>query len=501
MATKEDAMKELARRELERRRQMQPAQEAGWGETLMDVGAAGVAGVGRGVADLAGLPGTIGDAINSGLSWATGLPQLPQSPMSGQTMRGGLSTITGGVSDYQPQTTAGEYARTIGEFAPGAVAFGGAGVGSIARNLLAPSIASETAGQVTEGSELEPYARVAGALAGGTAANAISRPNQAALPTARQIKQSAGYPALEAPMKAATVTKPTYEGIVRDLAREAESFGLTTKLKGEFGGVLRDFTKRAETQGASLHDLEILRRSLRNASGDKLDDAAQALSSRLIDKLDDAVENLSAANIAASGSTGKPVLDALKEAREGWRIGTKSQVVETAVERAQNAASGFENGLRTEFRSILNNPKRARQFSEAEREAMQGVVRGTLKSNALRWLGGFGVPVDNGRNFLGSVAGGSVGAGLGSLLGPAGAAIGGPALVGVGTLAKMGANAATRNQASVVEALVKGGPSAAQTYSQGQAASQIASREALVRALLQSTQAAQAPQFVPVPPR
>ena len=477
------------------------APEAGWGETILDVGASALSGAGRGIADLAGLPGTIGDAVNSGLSWVTGLPELPKSPLSGSTLRGGLSTVTGGASDYQPETTAGEYARTVGEFAPGAVAFGGTGLANVARNLVAPAVTSETAGQLTEGTEAEPYARIVGALAGGMGANALARSPQAKLPTAKEIKQAAGYQQLEAPMKAATLTKPTYQSIVRDLMDEAEGFGLTTKLKGEFGGVLRDFTKRADTSGASLYDLELLRRSLRNAAGDKLDNASQALSARLVERLDDAVETLSAANIAASGSTGKPVLDALKEAREGWRVGAKSQVIETAMERAQNAASGFENGLRVEFRKILNNQKSARQFSQVEREAMEKVVRGDLKSNALRWFGGFGVPVDNGRNFLGSVMGGSVGAGLGSMLGPAGAAIGGPALVGAGTLAKLGANAATRNQASVVEALVKGGPAAAQNFSQAQSAAQVAGREAVLRALLQSTQASQVPQYVAVPPR
>src|SRR5688572_29291505 len=54
--------------------------EPSWGDTAMDVGASLVSGVGRGVAGLAGLPGTVQDLANSGLSWATGLPELPRSP-------------------------------------------------------------------------------------------------------------------------------------------------------------------------------------------------------------------------------------------------------------------------------------------------------------------------------------------------------------------------------------------------------------------------------------
>lgn len=66
---------------------------------------------------------------------------------------------------YKPKTTAGEYAQTIGEFAPG-----GLGPGGLARkatNVVAPAIASETAGQLTKGTDVEGVARIGGALAGG----------------------------------------------------------------------------------------------------------------------------------------------------------------------------------------------------------------------------------------------------------------------------------------------------------------------------------------------
>ncbi|MEN6545603.1 MAG: hypothetical protein ABFE07_06135 [Armatimonadia bacterium] len=85
-----------------------------------------------------------------------GLPSLP-SPLDV------ASSIAAAVP--KPQTTAGEYARTIGEFAPAALAPGGV----IARtaNVAVPAVASETAGQLTEGTALEPYARIGGAIAGG----------------------------------------------------------------------------------------------------------------------------------------------------------------------------------------------------------------------------------------------------------------------------------------------------------------------------------------------
>lgn len=136
-------------------------------------------GIARGTADLIGLPGTIGDAVNNGLSYITGMPRLPQSPLSGETLRGAASYASGGATDYQPQTTAGEYASTAGEFVPGALAFGGGTLGSALKYGVVPGLASEGAGQLTEGTGYEPYARVAAAL---VAPGAVSLAQRAVTP-------------------------------------------------------------------------------------------------------------------------------------------------------------------------------------------------------------------------------------------------------------------------------------------------------------------------------
>lgn len=134
--------------------------------TSMDMLKSGASGVARGAADLAGLPGTLADVFNSGVSWLTGLPDLPANPMSGQVVRGGLAAATGGASEYEPQTTAGKYTATVGEFLPGAAAFGGLSPSNLGRFGVLPGLTSEGAGQLTQGSAAEPYARIAGALIG-----------------------------------------------------------------------------------------------------------------------------------------------------------------------------------------------------------------------------------------------------------------------------------------------------------------------------------------------
>lgn len=125
---------------------------------------------------------------------------------------------------------------------------------------------------------------------------------------------------------------------------------------------------------------------------------------------------------------------------------------------------------------------------------MQQVVRGTPSTNALRWLGSLGIPLDQGRNFLGSAVGGGAGAALGSAIaGPPGAAVGGVVLPAIGTAAKAGASRATQAQARLAEALVKAGPNAQRAFADALVAHQAAGRQGLLRGALQSQAAVGVP--------
>ncbi|OAH20811.1 hypothetical protein AX289_27245 [Methylorubrum populi] len=101
------------------------------------------------------------------------LPSPSELPMPGQTAIAALEAATGKL--YEPQTTVGEYARTVGEFLPGA----GKSIATAARNALVPAAASETAGQITKGTEAEPVARLVGGVAGGAAQAFTRRPGTA----------------------------------------------------------------------------------------------------------------------------------------------------------------------------------------------------------------------------------------------------------------------------------------------------------------------------------
>lgn len=142
--------------------------------TAGDVAKSFGSGLLSGGAQLVGLPGTISDLLETGLVKGTNylfgtdlktgeeLTGAP-SPVSGQS----IVNLIGAPAQYEPKTTPGEYAKTVGEFLPAAAT---GGVGGAIRGGVIPALASESAGQLTEGTAAEPYARAAAAVLSSLAA-------------------------------------------------------------------------------------------------------------------------------------------------------------------------------------------------------------------------------------------------------------------------------------------------------------------------------------------
>lgn len=136
----------------------------------------GIAGILGAPADLYNLAGQAGDYVGGKLRQLAGKPELTDErkaelgvgsrvPLGSPDINKAVQSVTG--QYYQPQTTPGEYARTATEFAVGAAPGG-------MRSAITSGfggLTSEGAGQAFEGSKAEPYARLAGAVLGTTAAN------------------------------------------------------------------------------------------------------------------------------------------------------------------------------------------------------------------------------------------------------------------------------------------------------------------------------------------
>lgn len=152
------------------------------GRGARDMASATGAGLARGTVGLAGLPGTVGDLFNQGMTAggkAIGIiPEdwvAPSNSLSGASMTEAMSNLTGGATDYRGDSRAAKFAGTAAEFIPGALAFGGASPSNLLKYGVVPGVSSEAAGQLTEGTAIEPYARFAGALAGGILPDLIKK--------------------------------------------------------------------------------------------------------------------------------------------------------------------------------------------------------------------------------------------------------------------------------------------------------------------------------------
>ena len=149
-------------------------------ERAADVVKSAGVGVAQGAIGLATLPGNLEQLGRMGINAVANFAGAEENVVDPETALPNYGSVKRGIEQnltgefYRPQTTAGTYARTIGEFAPAAIG-GPAGWANRAARVAAPAAVSETAGQLTEGTDLEPWARIGGALAAGHVINAGQR--------------------------------------------------------------------------------------------------------------------------------------------------------------------------------------------------------------------------------------------------------------------------------------------------------------------------------------
>lgn len=199
-------------------------------------------GVLRGAAETAMAPVTVKRMMEGGVDWAMrkgdGLVRtiFGGSPLSDEEWNArlqqsrpayGIDRAVNGVQDqtrqqmnaglYAPRTTTGKYADAVGQLIPGAAMMATrapslmSGAAQLVGDAVAPGLASEAAGQMTEGTAMEPWARAAGAFAGNLGAAG-----------ARSYLPSADHAVARA---AATVTPQQFQA-AQDLQARAAAFGV-----------------------------------------------------------------------------------------------------------------------------------------------------------------------------------------------------------------------------------------------------------------------------------
>lgn len=114
-----------------------------------------------------------------------------------------------------------------------------------------------------------------------------------------------------------------------------------------------------------------------------------------IDHINDYLPNLKQADVLA-GDAAKAA-GILDEARSNWGAAKRAEAVDLQLTRADRQAaksgsgSNIENSMRQKIATLLDNPKRTVGFSDAEKAAMESIVRGTPMRNVMRKAGKLGV--------------------------------------------------------------------------------------------------------------
>lgn len=381
------------------------AKSAGVGVANAAIGMAGIPG------DLQGIGRAAGDLIGSKMPSMPEAPQwlsdlwkrgqisperaehymrrgdMPTAPLPASgDIRSAVEGVTGPM--YKPKTMAGEYARTVGEFAP-AVVGGAPGMIGKAAQVAVPAVASETAGQLTKGTDAEPYARLAAALAGGVATiprNPVQRVTPDELrDAARRAYRDPEVTGLRfGPNAGNQLADDVAIAMRQQGARPVnaqEAFSISDELRG--AATIEDFkSTRTALNEAVRSGTDPLTGRLNTGAN-----AARVGTQRISNYLD----NIPAGDV----QTGNPANASrlLNEASQNYGAAKRSEMVEGLVRRAEinaataNSGQNVNNATRQQLKRLLQDTRKQGGFTDDELQQLERATLGTRTGNAARFVG------------------------------------------------------------------------------------------------------------------
>lgn len=391
-------------------------------------------GLGRDVVRAAGE--AVPAALAVGGALRTAANQLPSMASGGESIGAGVlrqmgQSTMGADAGYAALSGAGSAAGgELGEMAGGDA---GRQVGAMAGSIAAP-LAGAVVAQV-------PSA-ISSRLANLQEASIIKE----AAPTIDRLKSSAREVYKEIDDLGAVVDSGRITGLVRDLNTTIKGEGFNRRIHPKVDAALKEISTNAD-KNLKVTDLDVLRKVARSAAA-SIEPEESRLGKIMVSKIDDFMDGITPDDLVGgkSGNVGEKY----RHARQLWQRAKKAEDIEFIFDKAKNQASGFENGLRTQFRSLLNNKKKIAAYTKEERSAIEKVVRGGGVENVAKAIGKFGFSEGQATSMLmgslGVAGGAAVGGGAGAVAVPL-----------VGQVSKNLAQKLTRNNAEMVSQLVRAG--------------------------------------------
>lgn len=295
--------------------------------------------------------------------------------VTGRTLREATAA-----DDYQAQTTAGKYAGTVGEFLPAAIG-GPAGLLRRGATAAVAGLGSEAAGQATEGTALEPYARIVGAIATPSVANktlsAFQKKNITA-PSISSLKaeKTAAYNALK--KEGVGLTEDQTSNLLSEMRSVLNLDDIILSAKPSIERALKVMDEVEEAGAMNLAKFNELQKSLGKIYR-RAQDAPEVLS--MLRKMDNAL---------ASGSKDKNLLFAAKAANKKY---SKAIMLDKYFTKAMEGAgkgkiiSNAGEALQNTATRILRNEKNLPFWSTDELTALRSLSQGNVPTRVMGALG------------------------------------------------------------------------------------------------------------------
>ncbi|WP_298981691.1 hypothetical protein [uncultured Roseibium sp.] len=140
----------------------------------------------------------------------------------------------------------------------------------------------------------------------------------------------------------------------------------------------------------SLHQLERYNQRLARIARDSADADKAAAAGLVRDEISDFMEKFTP-NDLYNTKNPKQAWELVSKARGLAKNKAKTQILEDAIERGMRYSSGAENGIRQQFKTILNNKRKAKRFTNSELQLMDRIVKGAWSDNALKRVGKLGL--------------------------------------------------------------------------------------------------------------
>lgn len=279
----------------------------------------------------------------------------------------------------------------------------------------------------------------------------ITRELSDAVPTIDQLKDASRSVYKEIDDAGITLKSGAFSDLTSRLEKAVSKGGFDKDITPKTAKALNRFQ---ELRGADvpLSEVDNLRTVAQNAAK-SIEPAESALGSKMIDTIDEFLDKSGSRALQGDPSAVAKLGKKYKTARDLWGRARRSELIEESFEKARLQASGFENGIRTQFRQILNNKKKKRFFNKPEQAAMRRVVEGTKGENFAKLVGRLGFSEGGATNILGGAAGVGAGAAIG---GPVGAVM----VPAIGQVSRKLAQRMTAKNAEFADQVIRSGSNA-----------------------------------------